>query len=450
MREETFNMTKQEVTKLRVIDQTIAKNITVREAAELLNLTERQVLRLKKGVLEQGATFVIHKNRGRKPGHAISDSTKDKIVKLKQSEVYQEANFAHFQELIGKYEGISVSYPTVYRALKKAGITSPKKKRKHKVHNRRKRKPQEGMLVQIDASPHPWIIGGESFSLHGAIDDATGKVLGLRFENNECLRGYFEVMEQILTHNGIPISIYNDRHTIFRSPNDGKLSIEEQLQGKQVNLTQFGRAMDELGITVIYAKSAQAKGRIERLWETLQSRLPVEFKIRGINTMEAANAFLAEYIDEFNELFSIEPENPTSAFRQLADSIDLSTILCVKDERLVSDGSGFSYGGQYYQLTKNGKIPSITHKARITILDNHKDELRAMYKGEVYETKMLAEKPHKMPLEKPKEKTKSKPLVRPADNHPWREPKQKRPRLYYDESDRELLEALFNSSRAWG
>ena len=163
MREETFNMTKQEIKKLRVIDQTIAKNITIREAAELLNLSERQVLRLKKGVLEQGATFVIHKNRGRKPGHAISDSTKDKIVKLKQSEAYQEANFAHFQELIGKYEGISVSYPTVYRALKKAGITSPKKKRKRKVHNRRKRKPQEGMLVQIDTSPHPWIIGGESF-----------------------------------------------------------------------------------------------------------------------------------------------------------------------------------------------------------------------------------------------------------------------------------------------
>lgn len=442
-------MTKQEVTKLRVIDQTIAKNITIREAAELLNLSERQVLRLKKGVSEQGALFVIHKNRGRKPGHAISDSIKDKIVELKRSEVYQYANFAHFQELIEKHEGISVSYPTVYRALKEAGITSPKKKRKRKVHHRRKRKPQEGMLVQIDASPHPWLISGESFSLHGAIDDATGKVLGLRFEKNECQKGYFEVMEQVFTRNGIPLSIYSDRHTIFRSPNGGKLSLEEQLQGKQVNLTQFSRAMNELGITIIYAKSAQAKGRIERLWETLQSRLPVELKIRGINTIEAANAFLIGYIDEFNEQFSVESENSESAFRQLEDGLDLSTILCVKEERLVTDGSGFSYGGQYYQLTKDGKIPSLTHKAKITILDNHKDELRAMYKGEVYETKILAEKPHKIPLEKPKEKTQCKPPVRPADDHPWKQPKQERPKLYYDESDREVLEALFNSSRAW-
>ena len=187
------------------------------------------------------------------------------------------------------------------------------------------------MLVQIDASPHPWIIGGDSFSLHGAIDDATGKVIALFFTQNECLEGYFEIMEQIIKHHGIPISIYCDRHTIFVSPNDGKLTIEEQLEGKQVSLTQFGRAMEELGVTIINAKTPQGKGQIERLWETLQSRLPVEFKIRGIDTMEAANAFLTEFMERFNEKFAVLPENPQSAFRQPNPGMDLDTILCIKN-----------------------------------------------------------------------------------------------------------------------
>jgi hypothetical protein len=147
------------------------------------------------------------------------------------------------------------------------------------------------MLVQIDASPHEWIIGGELFTLHGAIDDATGEILALFFTPNECMEGYFEIIRQIVKNYGIPMSLYCDRHTIFVSPNDGKLSIEDQLKGKTVNLTQFGRAMEELGITIIKANSPQAKGRIEKLWDTLQSRLPVEFKIRGIDTMEAYMPF---------------------------------------------------------------------------------------------------------------------------------------------------------------
>lgn len=244
MREETFRLTKKEITKLRVINQTIDAVITIKEAAELLNLSERQVIRLKKGVLEKGPAFIIHKNRGRKPGHAIPDDIQKRIVDLKNTK-YQEANFTHFQELLEKHEGICISYSTVYRVLSQAGFVSPKKHRKRKVHHRRKRKPQEGMLVQIDASPHSWIIGGDVFSLHGAIDDATGKILALFFAKNECLEGYFQTMRQVINHHGIPMSLYCDRHTIFVSPNGSKLTIDEQLQGKQVKLTQFGRAMDE-------------------------------------------------------------------------------------------------------------------------------------------------------------------------------------------------------------
>jgi transposase len=197
MREEIFNMTQKEITKLRVINQTIDKVITIREAAELLNLSERQVMRLKKGVIQQGAAFIIHKNRGRKPKHAVPDKTRDSIIELKQTK-YEEANFNHFQELLEKYEEIQVSYSTVHRVLIEAGIKSPKSHRKRKAHHRRKRKPQKGMLVQIDASPHEWIIGEECFDLHGAIDDATGEILALYFTPNECMEGYFEIVRQVV------------------------------------------------------------------------------------------------------------------------------------------------------------------------------------------------------------------------------------------------------------
>jgi transposase len=449
MREEIFNMTQKEVTKLRVINQTIDSVITIREAAELLNLSERQVIRLKGGVLKEGPSFIIHKNRGRKPVHTLSDKEQVNIVELKKSK-YQEANFAHFQELLMEHEKISLSYPSVYRILSKAGLKSPKKHRKLKVHHRRKRKPQEGMMVQIDASPHPWLIGESDFSLHGAIDDATGKILALFFRETECLEGYFQVMRQIIINHGIPISTYNDRHTIFISPKDGKIPIEEQLQGKQVNLTQFGRAMNELGINVIKAKSAQGKGRIERLWETLQSRLPVEFKINNINTLDAANAFLKQFIVSYNQRFAVKPADPVSAFRQLDQTIDLDAILCIQAERTIIDGNAFSYKGTYYQLVIKHK-PKSVFKGKIIVLDSSSKGIRAIYNGEIYETMALDEKPQQKPIFKSKSSAK-KANYTASDNHPWRKIPKEKPKLFYGEPDSEILamlDELFSSSRAW-
>ena len=439
-------MTRKEITKLRVINQTIDKVITIREAAALLSLSERQVIRLKGGVLEHGPAFIIHKNRGRKPAHAITIKKQEEIVKLKKSK-YQEANFAHFQELLAEHEGISVSYPTVYRTLRQAGIISPKKQRKPKQHRRRKRKPQEGMLVQIDASPHPWIIGGDKFSLHGAIDDATGKILALFFTKNECLEGYFQIMEQLISKHGIPTSIYSDRHTIFISPKEGKLTIDEQLQGKQVNLTQFGRAMAELGINLIWAKTAQAKGRIERLWETLQSRLPVELNIAGITDIEEANAFLATFIDKYNKKFAVEPSDPQSAFRELDDTINLDYILCIKDTRQVDNGSAFSFNSTFYRVIRNGKVMPVIPKSKITVLLSSQFGLKVQYSGSVYDVEVLEHLPPKKVV--PRQSWLPRKSVVPAENHPWRTKSTTFPISVYDESDREILDALFSSSLAW-
>lgn len=456
MRKEIFNMTQKEITRLRVINQTIDQVLTIREAAELLGLSERQVIRLKKGVNLEGPAFIIHKNRGRKPKHATTDDIKSSVIELKQTK-YKEANFNHFQELIEEHENIQVSYPTVHRILTEAGINSPKKHRKRKTHHRRKRKPQKGMLVQIDASPHTWILGGNSFDLHGAIDDATGEILALYFTPNECMEGYFEIVRQIVSNHGIPTSLYCDRHTIFISPNDGKLSIEDQLEGKTANLTQFGRAMEELGVNIIKAYSPQAKGRIERLWGTLQSRLPVEFKIHGITTIEQANAFLAEFIIKYNKKFGVEPEDDNPAFRCLDSDINLDYILCIKEERTIIEGSAFSYGGEYYQLMKNDKKANALPKAKLNVLTSSKIGVKAMYSDVVYDTRKLDERPKKAISIQPKSNKEKSNKTKPSKNHPWRQQLDKRPIPSYredilyeqDTEIDEILKGLFNSTRAW-
>lgn len=434
--------------RLYVANAMLDGRMTISEGALALDLSERQVKRIKAGVKEYGDAFVIHKNTNRKPSHAITDDITSKIIALKNNK-YPEANFLHFTELLERLESIKISYPSVYRILTKEGIKSPKKHRKRKTHHRRKRKAQKGMLVQIDASPHIWIIGGERMTLHGAIDDATGEVLALFFTKNECLEGYFELMRQVITCHGVPLNIYCDRHTIFVSPNDGKITIEQELDGKIVNLTQFGRAMDELGINIIKAKSAQAKGRIERLWNTLQSRLPVEFKAYGIDSMDAANSFLSKFMDLYNSKFSVLPENPVSVLRQLDANIVLDHILCRKEERIVDNGAVFSYYGNYYQLVKNGKKASIVPKAKVEVLESDCIGIKALYSGLVYETK-LTDKPVKKSEYKPKPKHNH--VTVPSENHPWKQSVQTKPRLSYIETDQEILQMiddLFSSRRAW-
>lgn len=440
-------MTQDERNKLYVARCLLDRKMTTSEAAEILGLSERQIKRLKKGVKENGESFVIHKNRGRKPSHALTDEVRDLVVNHKQSEQYSKANFSHFQELLKEYESISLSKPSVYRILVSNGFTSPKKHSKIKRHKRRKRKPQRGMLVIIDASPHAWFFNNEECSLHGAVDDATGEILALFFMPNECLEGYFRLMKNIILNNGVPLAVYTDRHTIFRSPKTDKLSIEDELSGKRVKNTQFGRAMSELSINLIWAKTAQAKGRIERLWETLQSRLPVELSIAGITAMEEANAFLAAFIKKYNEKFAVEPREPQPAYRKLEDNVNLDHILCIKETRQVDHGSTFSYAGVYYKVIRNGKMIPMLPKAKVTVLKSTQFGLKVQYNGSIYDVEVLELLPSKDSV--PKQPRQPRKPVTPAQDHPWRIQTTKFPTTMYDESDREILDALYSSRLAW-
>jgi transposase InsO family protein len=442
MRKEQYHMTQKEIMKLKVINQTLDGTLTIKEAAAVLGLSERQVKRLKKGVLTQGPGFVIHKNRNRSPIHAIADSTRDVIIKLKQTK-YSEANFSHFTELLAEFENVYVSRSTIHRLLNAAGIKSPKKHKRVRLHHHRKRKSKAGLLVQIDASPFPWLGGDELYNLHGAIDDATGQILGLFLAKNECLNGYFQVMHQVITGFGIPVQLYSDRHTIFFSPKKKTLSLEEQLTGKQIALTQFGQAMDELGIKMIPAGSPQAKGRIEKLWGTLQSRLPVELKLANACSLDDANAFLTAFLPKFNSRFAVQPACPESAFAAFDDRLNLDFILCVKEQRKLDGNQTFSFMGQCYQINTTQSAPP--PRAKITVLYSPKFGVMAAYQGHVYTTLSVL-KPPAVKAEPAQPRLSNASIPRkPSADHPWKKAQHS---YFYDQSDREILEALFNSTLA--
>jgi len=445
MRKEQYHMTPNELQRIHVIQQCIDGILTNGETAHILGLSQRQVIRLKKGVRNEGPQSMLHQNRGRQPAHTIPQDIKDQLISLKSTPIYQSANFAHFTELVTCQGEISLSYATVYRILTKARIKSPKTHHRKTMHRTRKRKNAMGRLVQIDASPFSWIPGEASLALHGAIDDATGQVLGLCLFPTECLEGYFTLLDQVLTRYGLPIELYADRHTIFFSPKTKTLSLEEELAGKVAPLTQFGRALDELGISLIPAYSPQAKGRVERLWETLQSRIPVEIALHKITTLEEANHFLeTHFLPHFNERFAHPPREPQTAFRPLPPELDLATILCWKAQRKSDAGGVFSYQGSWYQIDSKRAQTHVPPRSSVTVCERSGRGICILYQGTTYSVTPVQNPPASKPIPLP---PRTKRTVPPAPTHPWKQGRKRH--VGCDLSDREILENLLNSTLAW-
>ena len=383
MKEGMITLSQDQLKTFTVINRFIDKSVSRQQAAELLGLSTRQISRLKKGVLTSGAESLIHKNTGRRPSHALSDETKAAVLSIYSRPELSGVNFLHFKDILSADFGIHVSYSALSSILKNAGFESPKKKKiRHRTH-RRKRKPHPGQLIQIDATPYAWFGGNDKYALHGAVDDATGKVVGLFMTQNECLYGYLETMRQCCLNFGVPQTVYSDNHTIFRSPKTGKLTVDELIAGKTIHLTQFGRAMHELGTDLIFAKTPQAKGRIERLWATLQSRLPVEFARRGITAITEANRFLEEeYTELFNQRFSVEPEGE-SIFVPLLEGTDIDSILCIKHNRKTDAAGTFSFKNRCFQILDAG-FPIINARREITVLLHPRYGIRVAYGGHIF------------------------------------------------------------------
>ncbi|MCL4378308.1 MAG: ISNCY family transposase [Actinobacteria bacterium] len=440
-REETYHMTEKEMVRLKVAERLLEGHMKIDQAARVLMLSTRQIIRIKERVRRFGPSAAVHGNRARKPINATDDNVKDLVVELKRHK-YQGANFSHFCELLSERENITLSQPTVHRILSGAGLKSPKKKKKVRVHHYRKRMDCPGAMVQLDASPYPWL-GDVELALHGAIDDASGDILGLYFCSQECLEGYFEITRQMIKGPGIPVSIYTDKHTILFSPKRARLTIEDQLEGKTEPYTQFSAAASELGINMIAAGSPQAKGRIERLWGTLQDRLVQEFLINEIKDIDSANVFMKEYIPKFNRRFSVIAKG-SSVFRKLAGHINIDHILCRKYTRKLDNGSAFSYGGNYWQLLSGGKPAAAIPRSAVKVLTSQKIGIKAEYSGKVYSLARI-EKPQAKSFVKTSRDRKIP--AKPADSHPWKSGNSDR--FKYDSRDRRLYEGLYNSTISW-
>lgn len=419
MERKFIQLNRKEEKRALVIGRVISGDLTIREAAELLQLSDRQVKRLKKGVLEKGLEALAHGNRGRKPQHALSDETKEKVRELLQTK-YSKANDVHVAELLASHDAIVISPSSVRRIRKEAGLPSARKRRPNKVHRIRPRRTQEGMLIQIDASSHAWLEErGPVITLVAAIDDATGKIVGALFRPAEDLEGYMKLMEGIVQQYGIPLAVYHDRHTIFQSPKTDKLTVEEELMGKQVPYTQFGRALQELSIQQIAARSPQAKGRIERLWETLQNRLPVEMRLANICSLEDANRFLPGFLERFNAKFAVDPTDSTPAYLP-APETDLKDIFCIHEQRKLKGGV-LQYQGQTYRLERMLGLPKPPSTGIVAVIHRWDGILKARYNGMVYPLQPVNEKPTEGRQNRPEaEKKRAASPRKPSADHPWR------------------------------
>lgn len=379
-----INLSDKQLRRHAIITQLIDKLITRQQAATTLGLSLRQIDRLKKGYLQEGPSVLVHKNTGRKPAHAIKEEVINEVIRIKALDGFRDANINHFRELLMEYHNISICYSSLYTILHNAGYSSPLKKKRPSKHRRRQRKPYFGQLLQIDATPFEWFSDGKRYALHAAIDDATGTVTGAYFTHNECLLGYLEIMRQTALSYGIPQTVYSDKHTIFRSPKTDRLSLEEELAGKKVNLTQFGRSLHDLGINLIHAHSPQAKGRIERLWVTLQSRLPVEFTLRNITTIEQANEFMSEYLKMFNNGFSVNNDAP-DIFVPFEGNYDIDAYLCTRHIRTVDNGATFSINRRIFKVVDDG-YPIIPKSSKVDVLISTRKGIRVRFKERIYNT----------------------------------------------------------------
>src|SRR5450432_3298321 len=311
-------MSQKEFQRVKVIENAVGGKLSVRSASRLLQLSERQVQRLKRRYQPDSLSWVQHGNRGRAMPWAVSVPQKQLILTLARGK-YQGFNDSHLTEKLHGEENLTVSRETVRRILRAAKLASPQKRRPRKYRSRRPPRPRFGMMALTDASCHDWLEGENTL-------------------------GYLRALYAMITAHGVPLSLYRDRHAIFQR-NDAHWTLAEQLAGKQAP-TQLGRALDQLGIQQIPAYSPQAKGRIERAWRTCQDRLVSELRLAQATTLPEANAVLARFCADYNQRFARPAADAASDFRRLPRRFDLARCLSLRYQRVVAADHTVTLGAQ--------------------------------------------------------------------------------------------------------
>jgi len=351
-------LTMKDEKRLEIIHRVFRSELTVGQAALVLGISERQCYRVKARVNKAGAKGVVHGNRGRPCKRKIKEKTVKRIIELAKGK-YKDFNDHHLTEKLQEQEKIKLSREKLRQLLRAHGIASPKKRRGIKHRSRRERRAAEGMMLQVDGSPHDWLEGrGPPLCLIGAIDDATGKVMGAFFAQAESSWGYFQLFSEIFLHHGLPQSIYADRHSVFWT--DREPTLEEQLINKKPT-TEVGRGLEELGVTLILAHSPQAKGRIERLWNTFQDRLVSDLRLAKAKTVEQATTVLDRHLPVHNRKFSKPALNAQPAWRKVS-SLQIEQALCFKQRRTVAKDNTVTFEGTLFQIPKTSPFGSHANK----------------------------------------------------------------------------------------
>ena len=432
--------------KYEVIKKLVEGKGNKNAAALKLGITPRHVNRLIEAYKKKGKEAFVHGNRGRKPSRTTTDRVRQDVVDLYRTK-YIDSNFTHYTELLREHEGINLSVSCVTSILEAENILSPrvtkaKKKRVKKqlekekeaaktqkeaeriqknivavedAHSRRPRCAYFGELEQMDASPYLWF-GTEKTTLHIAVDDATGRITGAYFDSQETLNGYYHVFDKILHNYGIPYKFFTDRRTVFTYKRKENADIKED------TCTQFAYACKQLGTEIEYSSIPQAKGRVERIFETLQSRLPIELRLAGVASIEKANEFLDSYINEFNSRFALPADGIKSVFESQPSEEIINLTLAVLTERTVDSGHSIQFNRRYYRmLDERGMQVHYRKGTKVMVIKAFDGSLYCAVNDK--DVHVLDEIPHRASKSKEfddvAENTPKKRYVPPM-NHPWK------------------------------
>ena len=406
--------------------------------AEVLGLSLRHTRRLIAAYRQEGAAVLAHGNRGKRSPRRTPEQIEEKVVALAKG-LYHDYNNCHFAEELEERYGITVSSSTVRRIRQRQGLPSPRKRRVPRHRRRRERYPQAGMLLQVDGSKHDWLEGrGPWITLHAAIDDATNEVPWAVFRETEDATGYALLVHHISQSHGLPLALYADRHTIFENPKEA--TIEEQLAGLEPR-SQLGHLLHSLEIHLIGARSPQAKGRVERLFGTLQDRLVKELRRAGATSLDEANIVLRKYLPRFNRRFTQPPAQSGSAYRPQLSRAEANARICFTYWRTVANDHTIALFGHDLTLPD---LPVRLNLAGRRIQLHHRMDgrLAIVYKGQVLGKLQPAQlgpprleefTPASQHLAHraspavtsdqppaPKPVAESAPVRKPAYDHPWR------------------------------
>ena len=368
---ENVTLNQKEQGKQQALNSLLAKHTTIEQASILMGLNMRHTRRILAAYKEEVSAALAHGHRGRRAPNAISEDTKAAVLHLARTR-YVRTNHTHMSELLREHEGINIPRSRLRRMLVSAGENSPRGRRPPKHRSRRQRMPREGILIQIDGSHHWWLgEDGPQFTLLLAVDDATVIVAGGMFCELEKTRSYFQLLETLIRRCGLPLALYTDRHAVFKyTPSSDSAAAP----------TQFSRAMDELGIHLIFARSPQAKGRVERTAGTFQDRLVTELRLAGAITMDDANRVLKDFLTRFNGRFRAPARESEAAYRTVDDGINLEKVLCFKHRRRVAKDNTVRYRWRTLQLLPGTDRTSYAG-AVVDVLERLDGHLEVQHKG---------------------------------------------------------------------